>query len=154
MLATRARTRCIEAVPGLLVMMLNDLGKLPPIPNEPRPGVLGFRLPTLADMESVKWLASWSGPRTDEHGFRQVAGLASYRDYYQMHDSSDVRELCALRGSRRACVELTKWLRDDAESHDRRLVGAFETLDLGIATLMARLGGRPESRALWSYHPA
>ena len=108
----------LRSVPALLVMMLHDLGKLPPIPNEPRPGVLGFRLPTLADMESVKWLASWSGPRTDEHGFRQVAGLASYRDYYQMHDSSDVRELCALRGSRRACVELTKWLRDDAESHE------------------------------------
>ena len=107
MLATRARTRCIEHVPALLVMLLNEGGKLPSIPNEPQGGILGFRKPELADMEAVKWLAEWESPRVDKDGFRKVAGLATYRDYYEHHTSSDVRDLIALRGSRRACVELT-----------------------------------------------
>jgi hypothetical protein len=151
--ATRASFRCIGEVPALLVMLLHDSGKLPPIPNEPRGGLLGFRKPELADMEAVQWLAQWEGPRVDKDGFRRVAGLATYRDYYQMHDSSDVRELLAIRGSRRAVVELTRWLRDDAEAHERRLVGVIERHDLGLCQVMARLGGAPVSRDPWEYRP-
>ena len=143
--------RVISHIPALLVMSLNDAGKVPQIPHAPTAGGLGWRMPTLADMESVQWLASWSGPRVDSQGFRPLAGLASYKDYWRSHDASDVRELCSLRGSPRAVVELTKWLRDDAESHERKLVGYFEHLDLGLAQVMARLGGRPSNLRGWEY---
>lgn len=144
-------SRCIELIPALLVMMLNDLGKLPEIPNLPHPGALGFRKPELADMERAKWLAAWQGARTDKDGFRKVAGLATFRDTYDWHSASDVRELLAIRGSRRAVVDLTCWMRDDAEAHDRRLVGLMERDDCGLAQLMARLGGRPMTMVRWEH---
>jgi hypothetical protein len=147
------QTRCIEMIPALLVMMLNDLGKLPDIPNLPQPGVLGFRKPELSDMEAVKWLAEWCGPRTDKDGFRKVAGLACFRDLYEWHSASDIREVVAIRGSRRAVANLTIWMRDDARSHNRRLSGSFERFDVGLAQLMARLGGKPTTRVLWEYLP-
>lgn len=150
----RSCFRCIEVVAPLLVSYLHDGGKLPSIPNLPKPGKLGFREPGIADMESVQWLIQWESLPLDKDGLRRVAGLATYRDYYQMHDSSDVRELLAIRGSRRAVVDLTRWLRDDAESHARRLVGSIERCDLGLAQVMARLGGKPETRVPWSYLPA
>lgn len=139
--ATRASLRYIEVVPALLVMMLNDLGKLPSIPNEPRGGLLGFRKPELADMESVRWVACWHGARTDRDGFRRVAGLASFRDVFDWHTSCEVRELLALRGSPRACVDLTRWLISDGIENGRRLVGNVQSNDLGLIHLMERLGG-------------
>ena len=147
----RASSRCVELLPPLLVMMLNELGKLPEIPNLPKPGALGFRKPELADMERVKWLASWEGDRTDKDGFRKVAGLASFRDTYDWHEAADVRELLAIRGSRRAVVDLVCWMRDDAEAHDRRLVGLMERNDCGLAQLIARLGGRPMTMVRWEH---
>ena len=152
-LSRHSISRCVELIPPLLVMMLNDLGKLPAIPNLPLPGKLGFRKPELADMESAKWLAAWGGPKVDKDGFRQVAGLACFRDYYEMHTSADVRELCAIRGTPRAVVELTRWLRDDAEMHERRLVGSIERHSLGLAQLMMKLGGVPVARDPWEYLP-
>ena len=144
-------TRRIEQVPPLLVMLLNDLGKLPPIPNLPRAGVLGFRPPTLADMEAFYYAAAWDGSVLDADGFRKVSGLATYRDVYDLHSASDVRELCAIRGTRRAVVELVRYLRDDAEAHDRRLVGMIERNDGRLAKLMARFGGKPTTLVPWSY---
>jgi hypothetical protein len=151
MLATRAPSRRIETVPALLVVLLNDTGKLPPIPNLPHAGVLGFRQPTLSDMEAFAYAAVWESAVLDEDGFRKVAGLATYRDVFDLHSSSDVRELCAIRGSRRAVASLVRYLRDDAEIHDRRLVGMIERNDGGLAQLMARFGGRPMTRVPWEY---
>ena len=152
MLALRAPSRrTVEVVPALLVVLLHDCGKLPPIPNLPRAGVLGFRQPTLEDMERFLYAAAWDGSALDADGFRRVAGLATYRDYYRMHDSSDVRELCAIRGSRRAVVDLVRYLRDDAEAHDRRLVGMIERNDGELANLMARFGGKPMTQVSWEY---
>lgn len=145
--------RTIQEVPALLVMLLHDSGKLPSIPNTPSGGVLGFRQPERADMEAVRWLAEWEGARVDERGFRKVSGLASFRDFYDHHTASDVREVCSLRGSRRAVVDLTRWMRDDAESRARRLVGAIERFDCGLAQVLARLGGKPMTRVLWEYLP-
>lgn len=151
MLATRATPRRIETIPALLVVLLHDTGKLPSIPNLPCAGALGFRQPTLADLERFSYAAAWESSVLDEDGFRRVAGLATYRDYYEMHTSSDVRELCAIRGSRRAVVALIRYLRDDAAVHDRRLVGAIERFDLGLSNLVAKLGCRPVQRTMWEY---
>lgn len=151
MLATRAASRRIETVPALLVAMLSDLGKLPPIPNLPRAGALGFRQPRLADMEQFTYAAAWSGSVLDKYGFRKVDGLATYRDVFDPHSSSDVRELCAIRGSRRAVVALVRYLRDTAEAQERRLVGMIERNDGGLAQLMARFGGKPMTRVAWEY---
>lgn len=151
MLATRATSRRIETIPALLVVLLHDTNKLPPIPNLPHAGVLGFREPRLEDMESFTWAAAWDGGVLDEDGFRKVAGLASFRDYYEHHTASDVREICSIRGSRRAVVALIKYLRDDAEFHDRRLVGNVERHDCGLTNLLVRLGARPVDRLRLEY---
>jgi hypothetical protein len=153
MMAAAPPTRTIEVIPALLVALLDGGGKLPPIPNEPQPGALGFHKPDLNDMQSAKWLALWEGPLVDEGGFRKVAGLATFRDLYEWHTASSVRELCAIRGSRRAVVELTRWLRDDAASQNRRLVGAIERFDCGLAKLVMKLGCRPVQRTMWEHAP-
>jgi hypothetical protein len=153
MLATRAASRRIEIIPALLVVLLNDTGKLPPIPNLPHAGVLGFRQPGISDMESFTWTAAWESAALDEHGFRKVAGLAAHRDYYNLHDSSDVRELCSVRGSRRAVIGLIRFLRDDAEVNNRRLVGSIVTHDAALAKAVDRLGGSAIALTRWEYNP-
>jgi hypothetical protein len=139
--ATPPRVRTIEVVPPLLVALLNDAGKLPAIPNEPRAGALGFRRPTLEDMKTVKWLACWDGSRTDKDGFRKVGGLATFRDVFDWHTSSEVRELLAIRGTPRSTVALVNWLVADGLEHDRRLVGAVQKNDVSLIHLLERLGG-------------
>ena len=141
MLATRpAVGRCIELVPALLVSLLHDCGKLPPIPNLPEPGSFAFRRPTLDDMQSVSWLAAWESAKVDRDGFRRVSGLATFRDGYDWHRSEEVREILALRGSRRACIELTRWLIADGIERNRRTVGTVANGDEALVRTMRRLG--------------
>lgn len=154
MLATRARTRCIEPMPALLVMTLNELGKLPDIPNLPQPGVFGFRRPDLADMESLTWLAQWEGPRVDRDGFRKVSGLASYRDLYDWHTASDVREITAIRGCRRAVVDLIRFICGEATALNRRPVASISRRDDDLANLIARLGCNLAAVVPWEYVPS
>ena len=149
MLAAAPHTRTIEVIPALLVALLDGGGKLPPIPNEPQPGALGFHKPDLNDMQSVKWLALWEGPCLDEDGFRKVAGLATFRDFYHWHSASSVREVCAIRGSRRAIVELLRWMHADAASNSRRMVGEIERFDCGLEKLISKLGWYPVRLTRW-----
>ena len=53
-----------------------------------------------------------------------------------------MRELISLRGSRRACVDLTHWLIEDGMLQDRRLVGAVQAGDFGLRDFMDRMGGK------------
>jgi hypothetical protein len=140
MMVAAPRARTVELIPALLVALLNDGGKLPPIPNEPRPGVLGFRQPTLSDMQSVSWVAYWGSTKVDNNGFRRVGGLATFSDHYDWHESADVREILALRGSKRSCVELTRWIIADGMEHGIRTVGAPAKGDFPLIHLMERLG--------------
>ena len=140
MLAVRPPTRAIEEIPALLVMLLNDSGKLPPIPNLPQAGVVGFRRPELTDMQTLRYVASWDGAKLCKDGFRRVAGLASFRDVFDWHTSSEVRELVALRGSPRSCAALISWLIEDGLANCRRLVGAVQLGDAGLRALAERLG--------------
>lgn len=140
--------RRIEEVPSLLVVLLNDGGKVPPIPNEPSGGV-GFRPPSLFDMDDCRWIVYWAGKRFDESGFRPVAGLANFKDFYDWHTSSDVRELLSIRGSRRAIVELIRWTCNDAARENRRVVSSIEKKDGGLIGLVRRLGCTPSSTEKW-----
>lgn len=144
------RYRSINIVPALLVMMLNECGKLPPIPNTPKSGGLGFRLPTLKDMEEYKWVAEWEGRQADDYGFRTPAGLAAFKDHYDMHTSSDVREVVSIRGTPRSIVNLMRWMRDDAMPDNRRVIGSMNTGDDKLQALMIRLKGTP-TRVLMEY---
>jgi hypothetical protein len=139
--APRTSTRAIEVVPALLVSLLHDCGKLPPIPNEPTEEGFAFRRPTLNDMQSVSWLAYWESSRVDQDGFRQVAGLAAFTDRYDWHGSQNVRELLSIRGSHRAVVELTRWLIAEAKRDGRRFCGAPAVGDKALIKTMERLGG-------------
>lgn len=132
--------RLVKPIPALLVMLLADAGKLPPAIAPAEQDVLGFRLPGIADMEALTWVAAWEGDRVDQHGFRKVAGLVSYREYWDIHTGSDVTDICSLSGSRRAIVDLVRWIQFDAESRGRRAMGSFAIANVGLRRLLSRLG--------------
>lgn len=142
MLAERAGCRRIQTVPALLVSLLQDAGKLPSVPREPDRNGVGFRPPGLAEMQALTWIALWQGERTDEMGFRQVAGLLAYRDGYDFHNASDCREIVYLAGSPRASIELLRWLRDSAKEDGRRALGSFDVDNVSLKGALERIGGR------------
>jgi hypothetical protein len=137
--------RRVLAIPPLLVMLLKDLDRLPKIPNEPDPTVFGYRFPSLAEMEAVTWIAEWESRQVDDQGrFIRPAGLAAYRDVYDYHTASDVREVVLVAGSRRAVVAMTRWMIASARASGRRLIGAAQHGEGGdsMVDIMESMGGR------------
>lgn len=131
----------IEQVPPLLVCLLQDAGKLPASPTLPKPDVFGYRVPGLAEMLDLKWVAKWDQRgRVDSMGFRDCDGLAAYRDTFDFHTASDVREFVYLAGSRRASIELIRWMRRDAQLAGRRLIGTFDAENEKLRRFLERSG--------------
>jgi hypothetical protein len=148
----RKRHRIVEVVPALLVMMLKDMGKLPGVPTPPTGQHFGFRSPMLPEMESVVWAATWGGKHLAANGsFNPVMGLAAYRDIYDFHTASDVRDVVYITGTPRAVVELMRTLEAQASELGRRLIGSFELDNDGMKRMMGRLGGRMTRMLRWEY---
>jgi hypothetical protein len=142
MLTASPPTRTIEEVPTLFVNLLHDCGKLPKSSREPDPNGLGFRKPTLEDAAKFVWLCAWEGHRVDEHGFRNVAGVAAYRDVYDYHSYAEVRECVSLGGSPRACFELVDYMRSKALMKNRRFIGTFDLDNEQLREALERTGLR------------
>lgn len=138
--AVTMSARRIEVLPPLLVSLLHDAGKLPAVPRLPDRSAFGFREPTFADMRVLSWAAQWEGHRVDEMGFRKVAGIAAFRDGYDFHTASDVREIVYLAGSPRAVVELVRWIRDRAMAENRRTIGSLDLSNMGLRKALGRIG--------------
>ena len=92
-------------------------------------------------MMSVEWVALWdANGRVDADGFRDAAGLLGYRDEYDFHSASDVRSILYLAGSRRAVVDLLRWVRADARSCGRRAIGSFDADNTALANVLRVIG--------------
>lgn len=126
--------RRIEPVPAALIALLEAAGKLPLLPDcAKEDGTLG-RHPLLSEVVALKWVLAWHGPAVDEAGFRSPVGVAAFRDVYDYPTGRDVREVVHLTGSRRAIVDLFRWMREDAKK--RPLIGSVS------------VGNDPMNRAL------
>jgi hypothetical protein len=134
-----APPRCIEAIQPVLLMLFSETGRLPSV-SDPDRTRFGFRSPGLSEMQHYTWIVEWEGQRLDERGFRKVAGVAAYRDDYDYHSLSDVRELVSLSGSGRSVRNLVLWMRDDARVKERRLIGSFERANEPLKSFLAEIG--------------
>lgn len=132
----------MENLTPLMVMMLRDYGKLPDVPNPPQPGILGFRKPGLREMEALTWVAEWEGTQRDGNGLRTVSGLAAYRDLYDFHTASDVREIVYFAGSPRAVVDIVRSIITQAYACGRRTIGALDLSNTKMERLMTEVGGK------------
>ena len=140
----RTGGRQIEKVPALFVSLLKDEGKVPPFPRPHDTTLFGYRAPGLQEMVNQEWVVEWGlQGRVGAFGFNPVVGLASFRDRYDEHTTSDVREILCITGSRRAVIDLFLWLRADAARVKRRLMGSFDPDNAGMVALLKRLGGIP-----------
>ena len=92
-------------------------------------------------MQAQTWAASWQGNKTDDRGFRRVAGLAAFVDRYDYHSSSDVREIVYLAGSPRSVAELVQWIRAEAHVVGRRCLGGFDLENAGLRRMLKRFSG-------------
>ena len=132
--------RRVEKVPALLVAMMTDAGKLPVCPRPPS-DTLGFRVPTLAELAALNWICVWEHDSVvDERGIRSAVGVASFRDVYDWHSASDVREIVSIMGTPRAIVDLVRWLRFDASIFGRRCIGTFDRKNSGLGKMLEGLG--------------
>jgi len=135
--------RLIEKVPPSLIGILADEGKLR-LPARPLGGIRGFRPPGLQEMAALQWVVEWDGFRFERSGaLRSATGALAYRESYDFHSASDVREICFLTGSARAIRNLLHWAKFDARENGRRLIGSFGLFNDGLRKMVARLGGAP-----------
>ena len=142
MIEAPAHARRIEKIPALLLCLLQDAGKLPAVPRTPRADVLGYRTPGLPEMMDLEWVAEWDNRgRVDAQGFRPVNGIIGFRDGYDFHSASDVREICYLAGSRRAVVDLVGWIRASGHTESRRVIGSFDCDNTALAGVIEAMGG-------------
>jgi len=143
MVATHVRS--IERVPVLLIGLLDAAGNLPLLP--PHIDGLGrasrARAATLDEAASLTWLAAWDRPRIDAKGakIQKPVGIAAYRDVFDYHTGTDVREVVHIAGTRRAVYELMRTMRDQARIVGLRLIGSIAVENTAMAAVLKGLGG-------------
>lgn len=138
------RVRSIEKVPPLFIGLLEEAGKLPALPRhiEGLGRSAKARAATLEEVTALTWLVAWDGPKIDARGFVKPVGVAAYRDTFDYHTASDVRELVHVAGSRRSVRDLVVCIRDDARAQKRRLVGCIDVENVEMAAVLQRLDGK------------
>jgi len=134
MVADCARHRGIEEVPAVLIDALHIAGLLPTL--APQIAALGQRgTPRTADHDEVaniRWLIAWQ---------REVAvGVAAYRDVFDPHTSATVREVVHIAGSRRAVIELGRYLIEGTRTYGLPLVATVDRDNEAMRAVMACLG--------------
>lgn len=141
MVATLAPARCIEQVPASVVSILADEGKLP-LPPSPPKVAFGYRRPNQADIASLSWMVSWEGWRFNERGdLKRAQGVLGYRDGYDWHTCSDVREIVYISGSPRAIFELVDRARSKAREQNRRCIGFVDSFTPKLHGFLSGMGG-------------
>lgn len=135
--------RSIERVPALFIGLLEEAGKLPALPlHIERLGrTAKARAASLSEVTALTWIAAWDGPKIDGAGFVKPVGVAAYRDVFDYHTASDVRELVHVAGTPRSVRDLVVFLRDEARGEKRRLIGSIDVENVQMAALLKRVGG-------------
>lgn len=135
--------RTIRSVPALFVATMQDEGKLPAPPTTIDRSKFGFRAPNIADMMKYEWAAQWHGDVLDDaKRLRSATGLVGYRDGYDFHTASDVREIIYAAGSPRAIVEIFRYLKGEADLLGRRVMGSFDCDNAGMRGLVQTMGAQ------------
>lgn len=120
---------------------MKDADQLPQSKRFVSPGQFGFRFPTLADMMELRWAVEWDETTAaDTYGARAANGVLGFRDHYDFHSASDVREIAYVAGSARAIVRLFRWAKCDAALLTRRIIGSFDSENKEMKRLVERLG--------------
>ncbi len=134
--------RRISRVPALHVSELFRHGCLPSAPDDVLAAVYvpERREMTIQEASALTWLLA--GP------VDRPRGVAGYRDVYDYQTSSDVREVTHIAGSKRAVVELVRFLIDDAREIGRRCVGVMDISNIKMEYLLQEMGC-VTLRALW-----
>jgi hypothetical protein len=139
MKGSRRRWRSIEPVPALVIGALEKAGSLPLLPPALRREPV--RQATLDEITALTWLVAWEGPALDDVGqFGKAAGVAAFVDRYDPHTSGDVREIVHIAGSRRAVVDLIRWMHQGALEQRLRLIGAFDASNQAMTRLVEAMG--------------
>jgi len=145
--------RAIEEVPALIIAALEAAGRMPKLSEhvERMGNVPGRRPPTLQEVAALRWLCLWEGPVRFERGTGeplQPQGVLAFRDVFDYHTSSDVREVIHLVGTGRAVYELIDFARSDAKASGRRIIGA---VDLANGLMRQALGRKMLTRTRQVY---
>jgi hypothetical protein len=130
----------IEKVPCLLIGLMAAAGKLPGAPAEIDALSVrrGRRKPTADEAGAQTWVVVWDGP-VQSDGFREVTGLLAFRDSYDFHTASDVREIVYLKGP--TSLKLIRWLR--AHTEGRRLLGSIDMGNHRLYRALTAMGNTP-----------
>jgi len=118
--------RQLEWVTATTVRALHADGKLPVPSGPPKPGQ---RLPTIEEWLALRWILAWERDT--------VVGVGAFRPIYDYHSGRDVHEIVLVRGSRRAVVDLTRRMIENARSHGRPCIGAVDFRNLGMRNFLA-----------------
>jgi hypothetical protein len=141
------RHRFIEEVPAVIIASLAVAGLLPQIPSavdalDERPG---RRDPLPHETANLRWFVAWEGGRS--------VGLATLRDVYDFATQRDVRQIMHVAGSRRACVELLRFIFDEADLAGLPVMGDSNIENAAWLDLMERVGGKKQ-RVVYVREPA
>ena len=138
-----APVRSIERVPALFIGLLEEAGKLPALSTciDRMGRTASERNATLSEVAALTWLVAWDRPKLDAEGFTKPIGIAAYRDAFDYHTASDIREVVHIAGTRRAVYEMMLSLRDSARASQRRLIGCVDIGNLEMAQMLCSMGG-------------
>lgn len=127
--------RSIERVPALFIGLLEEAGKLPALPGhiERLGRNVRRRNASLAEVAALTWLVAWDQPKINVQGFVKPCGVAAYRDAFDYHTASDVRELIHVSGTARGVRDLVLFIRNEARKEKRRLMGSIDIENLEMA---------------------
>jgi len=98
-------------------------------------GRVPVRQATRSEIEAISWLVLWEKSR--------VAGWAGFVDRYDPHLSDDVREVVMVAGSRRATIELLRFMVGEARALGRRTLGAIDLGNTKMRDVLLLLGHEP-----------
>jgi hypothetical protein len=133
MIAAPAELR-IERVPSVVIGQLALSGRLAELAPEIRvfANRRYTRVPTLGEADAFVWMLA---TRNDwEHS------VLAYRDVFDWHTASDVREVCYVGGP--ATITLLKQLRRETP-RERRLIGNIDIQNVRMVRALLALGYAP-----------
>jgi hypothetical protein len=87
-------------------------------------------------------MVEWPGEKVDGMDFNRASGCAGFQDRYDFHRASDVREICYVSGSRRAVVNLVRWIQNDARENGRRCIGSLDSENAAMSGAIKAMGGK------------
>ena len=122
-----------------MVALLHRSGALPSLPPEVEAlsGRTAGRDPRLEEIAGIRWQVVLE----DHGGPMRMVGILGTREIFHLHTSSDRIEIVHLAGTRRAIVDLLRFVREEAEVRGMgRPVGHVDVGNQKFVALAQKLG--------------